>query len=988
MNRGPPTSRSPPLSYRELLATRVLPVDAYCQELRVSNGRPPKEIPVPLWPGESLQQYEREFMRWLVSRELSFSGIRDNPMAERKYRLQFAGTRVDRPSAKSARVASRSRSRSKSRSSPRKPFVKPQERPHLATNETKRHPTRRSVSGSGLLMVPSPTSGRSQYDQSRPREYPQAASYTAAHKAPRSTSTWQSARDDDLRRRYDDRASFSRDAYRQQVGDTPRRNRSVLRSGRYDDRNGHNEGSLPQACRSTSPRNEATSKVDNLRKRLLAKQVVPVEVFREGITKLRNGIIREKDLSRSDETMVRIPLIIRPGETMVQYTQQFERWLVSRDVQLMSLRDNPAKERTLWQSFACMRAGMPEPGDREVGSQAASRHSSYSRSRSLARSKPSDCDRGRRLLPYTNAEMRILKENRASCSEGKNQVPWKNSPSDQARESKYTWIQTLPPVESPIEDSRCFQNKARWQILERRVISLEIFQKEMDKNHGTKEAFDQTEDSKVPAIPVPLHPGESMGFYEHQFWNWLSKCGENKYSLRSKPYMERKYRMSFAYLRLNRPQVLSVVGDHSTRTEPARTLQPNTETQSQLSVDGVESAPTRSAMNMETEADDIEHQTQARSVREEPCSKRARIDVEPKFVSQAHVTPELSSSHSTVHPEHNRSATLSSNQESPRSSSESRTIAISTGGIAPTQTTDNVAGAAGSVLVATLPLILEGKRSHVAEIRLRCETTEPSPARVLSKSDWSFAKAAISRWPAASSEMKTSPAISTDVAATLTKKSTFLLPKSEPDRPIQGVLTNSAGNNLEATAPSQSKTEPLGYIEDLVITNLASPLMLQSEQSSEVSSSKPESVTVALSTSPSAPLAAPGSPSTLRLATAAIPAPARQSAYATLAKATPVQADSNIHIIKDDLADTDTSAFKSSFVSLESAAEVSDTDSDLADIYGPHDGDVMNPDGCCCTKCIHNWAKTLTHRTNRLEQNVVDLKRQILTDGRIRLPSE
>uniref|UniRef100_A0AAV1UXD0 Uncharacterized protein n=1 Tax=Peronospora matthiolae TaxID=2874970 RepID=A0AAV1UXD0_9STRA len=510
----------------------------------------------------------------------------------------------------------------------------------------------------------------------------------------------------------------------------------------------------------------------------------------------------------------------------------------------------------------------------------------------------------------------------------------------------------------------------------------------MDKNHGTMEAVGQTEDSKVPAIPVPLHPGESMGFYDHQFWSWLSECGENKYSLRLKPDMERKYRMSFAYLRLDRPQVLSVIGDHSTRTEPARTLQLTTETQSQLPINVEESAPTQSAMNMETDADDIEHQTQARSAREEPCSKRARIDVEPKFVSQARVAPKLSSSHSTAHPEHNRSATLSSNQATPRSSSELTTIAISTGGVAPTQTTDNVAAAAGSVLVATLPLILEEKQSHVAEMRLRCEATVPSPTRVQSKSDSSFAKAAIPRSPAASSEMETSPAISTDVVATLTKKSTSFLPKSEPDCSIQGVLTNSVGNDLEATVPSQSKTEPLGYTEAPAIPDLASLLMLQSEQSSEVSSSKPEPETVALSPSPSAPLAAPGSPSTLRLATTENPASARQSAYATLAKATSVQADSNIHIIKDDLADTDTSAFKSSFVSLESAAEVSDTESDLADTYGPHDGDVMNPDGCCCTKCIRSWAKTLTHRMNRLGQNVVDLKRQVLTDGRIRLPSE
>ncbi|KAG3017139.1 hypothetical protein PC120_g11186 [Phytophthora cactorum] len=44
------------MTYRELQATRVLSVDAYWQELREPSRRTPREIPVPLWPGESLQQ--------------------------------------------------------------------------------------------------------------------------------------------------------------------------------------------------------------------------------------------------------------------------------------------------------------------------------------------------------------------------------------------------------------------------------------------------------------------------------------------------------------------------------------------------------------------------------------------------------------------------------------------------------------------------------------------------------------------------------------------------------------------------------------------------------------------------------------------------------------------------------------------------------------------------------------------------------------------
>ncbi|KAG6958970.1 hypothetical protein JG687_00009056 [Phytophthora cactorum] len=85
------------MTYRELQATRVLSVDAYWQELREPSRRTPREIPVPLWPGESLQQYEREFGRWLAARRLSLVSMREDPVTERNYRLQFAQTRVARP---------------------------------------------------------------------------------------------------------------------------------------------------------------------------------------------------------------------------------------------------------------------------------------------------------------------------------------------------------------------------------------------------------------------------------------------------------------------------------------------------------------------------------------------------------------------------------------------------------------------------------------------------------------------------------------------------------------------------------------------------------------------------------------------------------------------------------------------------------------------------------------------------------------------------
>ncbi|KAG7401954.1 hypothetical protein PHYBOEH_008475 [Phytophthora boehmeriae] len=58
-----------PMSARGLLATRVLPMEAFHQEMRDPRRQQEaeREIPVPLWPRETLQQYERDFVRWLTT---------------------------------------------------------------------------------------------------------------------------------------------------------------------------------------------------------------------------------------------------------------------------------------------------------------------------------------------------------------------------------------------------------------------------------------------------------------------------------------------------------------------------------------------------------------------------------------------------------------------------------------------------------------------------------------------------------------------------------------------------------------------------------------------------------------------------------------------------------------------------------------------------------------------------------------------------------
>ncbi|POM62919.1 hypothetical protein PHPALM_27867 [Phytophthora palmivora] len=52
------------------------------------------KIPVPLFPGETMDDYEQEFGRWLHHRQTSVLSLRYKPLKERVYRHQFAQQRV------------------------------------------------------------------------------------------------------------------------------------------------------------------------------------------------------------------------------------------------------------------------------------------------------------------------------------------------------------------------------------------------------------------------------------------------------------------------------------------------------------------------------------------------------------------------------------------------------------------------------------------------------------------------------------------------------------------------------------------------------------------------------------------------------------------------------------------------------------------------------------------------------------------------------
>ncbi|ETL85559.1 hypothetical protein L917_14904 [Phytophthora nicotianae] len=284
-DRGP----ARPMTYRELLATRVLSVDAYWQELREPSRRSPREIPVPLWPGESLQQYEREFCRWLAAQRLSLVSMREDPVTERNYRLQFAETRVARPGNAQQRQPSGPRyRRSLSRSPPpKRRFTGAQ--PHPIPRDDRRYVYERNPADSGRLVAPR--------QATIPRERPQLA--RGYSEGSRAYDDWQAQRNVE-RPRQDTRPS-ARD--RQYGGDAQRWTRPRSKSPEYVTNRAVSpqRGGRPLLQRRSD--DQGRSNIDILRKQLLARRVISVDAFRDEMFKLRNGLIREDSLKRPHETM-------------------------------------------------------------------------------------------------------------------------------------------------------------------------------------------------------------------------------------------------------------------------------------------------------------------------------------------------------------------------------------------------------------------------------------------------------------------------------------------------------------------------------------------------------------------------------------------------------------------------------------------------------------------------------------------------------------
>ncbi|CAI5732215.1 unnamed protein product [Peronospora farinosa] len=228
------SSSSGLMTSRKPLATRVLSVDSYWQVLRKLKGRSPKEILVPLWPGESLQQYEREFRRWLAADRLSITDLRKDPTVKRKYRLQFAETRVGRSRSHSQTMTCHSRWQSRSRS-PKRSDNNLQQRHHASSREERMQSYgRRSSIDSGRMVIGLELTDRLRHDRSYVRWHSQTDRYPDADEPPRPYSNWQAPHGDNFRYCQDDRVSPPHDVHRRYDNDTQRWKHSRSRSPQYD----------------------------------------------------------------------------------------------------------------------------------------------------------------------------------------------------------------------------------------------------------------------------------------------------------------------------------------------------------------------------------------------------------------------------------------------------------------------------------------------------------------------------------------------------------------------------------------------------------------------------------------------------------------------------------------------------------------------------------------------------------------------------------
>ncbi|KAG6618495.1 uncharacterized protein IUM83_01369 [Phytophthora cinnamomi] len=255
------------------------------------------------------------------------------------------------------------------------------------------------------------------------------------------------------------------------------------------------------------------------RQQLLAKRITTVE-------DLRCEVLERWNNKSSVQAFREIPVPLHCGETLQEYSKEFEMWLLQRNETFETLRNDPSRERGFWFSFAHKRAGTCNTvtlrnktgGDtgawaQEGVAEAGSAQCGVATVRCLLDADTLAPKERPRRRQYRSHFRRLT----ANVSPSARQTPASSQPAA-----------TKPSaVASP-----------GTVFLSTRMLAVEEFRQE----RLIRSRLEHPPPPPSEAIPVPLYP-ETVEQYNHKFEQWLADRHESLESLHCNAKRERKLRL-------------------------------------------------------------------------------------------------------------------------------------------------------------------------------------------------------------------------------------------------------------------------------------------------------------------------------------------------------------------------------------------------------------------------------------------------------------
>ncbi|GMF31497.1 unnamed protein product [Phytophthora lilii] len=296
---------------------------------------------------------------------------------------------------------------------------------------------------------------------------------------------------------------------------------------------------------------------------LLSKRVLSLEEFRQ-------EMIARWIYGARPNTSKAIPVPLYAGETMQEYTYKFKQWLASRHEDLAAMHSDPTRERSFWHSFALQRVGTKEELSITSGHKR-----SYEDEQKNDRFASIETKRVRRDECYNSFRPTQAVEHAAVSSSSRygddKAVPLTHSagfaddtstalkgPSGNGEHlwdgmgSHYNDNVATSPHPSYIGVAVPTSKRSRTEILARRVVPVKDYIRVMKEKEQIQCSGSCSSATRLPRIPVPLYPGETMRDYDEAFKTWLLQRNVQLSSLHRKPLEERAYRCRYALHKVKR----------------------------------------------------------------------------------------------------------------------------------------------------------------------------------------------------------------------------------------------------------------------------------------------------------------------------------------------------------------------------------------------------------------------------------------------------